>query len=469
MKLKRTLALFGAMLMLAVPSAASANSAQRYWQGGDTTGALLTEDCPLVVDREVLTFDIREFPNIHASSEGLDTYSGSVAAEYTFLNPTDQTVTAKLVFPFGSLPGYADTTATECYGVTVDGEEVEVTFRHTLFEPYDDFELERDLNRLGDEFMAQGFFTSPDMPVWRYEWVIDSVDTEAYPAARAALDIASVGGDARIFIVGQTGFRHDRIFVGADEGQTLTVYVFGSDFAELPEWKLYQDGGVEDGEEIDGSISQTTVEITTLRDVALSAYDAGSGVSETDWYNAVVASLVEAEIADTCVLDVHSAVAFDVSGRLMNWYEYDLTVGAGETVINTVTAPIYPSVDEGYDPAVYTYEYLLSPASCWAEFRHLTVNINTPFYMTECVFDGFTSTETGYTMSFYGLPSGELEFDLCADEDPRLDRSIIANNILFYLSIIGVVLLIAAPIVITIVIVLAVIRKKNKKQHTDEQ
>ena len=42
---------------------AYANSAQRHWSGTDVTGAVVTgEDCPIVVERELLTFDVQEFP-----------------------------------------------------------------------------------------------------------------------------------------------------------------------------------------------------------------------------------------------------------------------------------------------------------------------------------------------------------------------------------------------------------------------
>lgn len=38
---------------------AYANSAQRHWSGTDVTGAVVTgEDCPIVVERELLTFDV---------------------------------------------------------------------------------------------------------------------------------------------------------------------------------------------------------------------------------------------------------------------------------------------------------------------------------------------------------------------------------------------------------------------------
>ena len=78
-----------------------ANSAQRHWSGTDSTGALVKDkNCPLVVDKELLTFDVQEFPkNYYNSTEEFLAYTGKVTAEYTFRNPADYTVTATLVFP----------------------------------------------------------------------------------------------------------------------------------------------------------------------------------------------------------------------------------------------------------------------------------------------------------------------------------------------------------------------------------
>lgn len=47
--------------LLATP--ASANSAQMHWRGTDATGAIIAdENCPLIVEHELLTFDIGQFP-----------------------------------------------------------------------------------------------------------------------------------------------------------------------------------------------------------------------------------------------------------------------------------------------------------------------------------------------------------------------------------------------------------------------
>lgn len=147
MKRKAITAVFTVLLLSAVfIQPTHANSAQRHWSGTDSTGALVKEkNCPLVVDKELLTFDVQEFPkNYYNSAEEFLTYTGKVTAEYTFRNPADYAVTAMLVFPFGNLPHYGEyiydsptdkyTAASDTgkYGVKVNGKPIEATVRHTL-------------------------------------------------------------------------------------------------------------------------------------------------------------------------------------------------------------------------------------------------------------------------------------------------------------------------------------------------
>ena len=95
-------------LCLAAPLETCANSAQSDWEGTRANGAVVKEgECPLIVEQELLTFDIPEFPESHYESrEQFLAYSGNVSAEHTFYNPEDYSVTATLVFPFGKVPEY---------------------------------------------------------------------------------------------------------------------------------------------------------------------------------------------------------------------------------------------------------------------------------------------------------------------------------------------------------------------------
>ena len=41
---------------------ASANSAMTWWEGTESSGAIIAgKECPIVVERELLTFDIQDF------------------------------------------------------------------------------------------------------------------------------------------------------------------------------------------------------------------------------------------------------------------------------------------------------------------------------------------------------------------------------------------------------------------------
>ena len=162
-------------------------------------------------------------------------------------------------------------------------------------------------------------------------------------------------------------------------------------------------------------------ETATYEEFVFAEWEDNSTVLRHDWYNAVTQNL------KNCEWDFGILGAFEYSGNfrgddLLRWYEYEITVPAGGTIVNTVTAPMYPAIDADYEPPVYEYTYLLSPAKTWAEFGTLDVVVHTPYYMLES--DGrfsFEQTESGYVASFDGLPDGELNFSLSAEAEPKYD------------------------------------------------
>ena len=468
------LLLFLLAALLPLGTTASANSAQTSWSGVDASGAIVTGgDCPIVVEKELLTFRLEEFPQSHYEDEEsfLD-YSGMVTARYTFYNPSNQTVTARLAFPFGAYPDYGyvhydealeahvnadDTTK---FRITANDEPVEVTLRHTLFDPYDQFELEEDLALLQDGFVSDGFF-SPDLPVTRYDYVISGVDEEAYPAANAALEVGEFDGKRKLLLVQQSGGHTQedgsvRISLWAENGMEVTLYCIGEPLEQLPSWTFYADGGVEDGEEIPGAMALTGTGELTFRELALTARDPGSGVSESDWYSALVADWNRTGWMDAGFIYAGERYGFDLSGALMRWYTYELTLEPGERLVNTVEAPMYPAIDSDYEPPIYPYTYLLSPASTWEEFGRLDIVIDTPYHLTESSLEGFEQTEEGYALSLESLPDGELTFTLSTGEHPQPPRAAAGNRLL-------PAAIITAAVVILLAIGVALRRRKRAK------
>ena len=381
-----------------------------------------------MVDKELLTFDVQGFPkNYYNSIEEFLAYTGKVTAEYAYRNPADYTVTATLVFPFGNLPHYGEyiydsptdkyiaVSDTEKYGVKVNGEPIDVAVRHTLKAHGTSFSLDEDMPKLTDGYISDSFFR-PDLSVWVQQCSVEGIGAENQ-AATAAFVLREDSSKTRVLWAEKNGIAAlkdgIRISGWTKTGDTLTVYIFGEPPKDGIAWSLYENGACE--KKIDGSITLKYSEQMTFRDFAFREYDNNSGISESDWYNAQVAFL-----NDGSEDWMYGGIYTDKSAfSLMRWYEYTLTLEPGQTLTNTVTAPLYPSIDAEYTPSIYSYTYLLSPAKTWAQFGELKIVVNTPYYMTENNQGGFLRTEKGYELTLPGLPEKELTFTLSESPNPR--------------------------------------------------
>lgn len=454
----------------------SANSAQSHWSGVDSAGAIITDkNCPVIVENELLTFDISEFPdNYYENAEDFLKYSSKVTAEYTFYNPADYEVTATLVFPFGNLPDYAydyydsgkyvtadDTTK---YNILINGEPTEKRVRHTLFDRHGQFDADEDIPLLCDDYISDSFL-NPDTAVAKYQYQISGVDTSTYRAATIAMDIKEFDGKTKIMFIEANGMHTQkngdmRTGTSVENGDVITLYIIGDQSYKIPEWKFYKDGGVEDNEEIAGTATLVPkgTQIMTFKDLALTAYKSESGIMETDWYNAMVADLNRATKSSAVLY--FSEKEFDISDSLMRWYEYEIRLSAGERITNIVEAPMYPDINLRYNPAVFTYQYLLSPAKSWAGFFSLEIVVNTPYFITENNIAGFTKTDSGYIVRLNGLPDGEFEFAMSTVENPKLSR--IAPKMFMQTETI-IFFVVIALILAGGIIIFVIIRKKKKQ------
>lgn len=420
MKRLTDLLIFALCILLALSPAVHANSGPTSWEGTTASGIQVDfEECPIQVEHETLTFDIPEFPLEYYSNAGeFRNYSASVTAEYALFNPTDADVTIRLLFPFGSVPQYAPDykTLPEHYGVFADGEAVETVLRHSLsWGSY--FDMTSDSALLRDDFTAHEFY-APDLTVTKYTYQPTGINWEDRRWIEAALHLPRDSETTRYLLEPNHFFQFDDALAQAgcsmEEDEAVTVICIGEDpGSDLP-WTIYADGKLE--EELDGVMECIGTEQLTLKEYLLSFRPANSSVSEIDWYNAYVDLLDRSEVSFG-FLD--SSSHSELSRRLMSWYEYSLTIPAGQRVTNTVTAPMYPDINLGWEPAIYAYGYLFSPAERWVIFGTLDVTINTPYHLTQCNLDGFEKTDSGYELHLMELPDKELEFVLSSVKHPN--------------------------------------------------
>ena len=179
------------------------------------------------------------------------------------------------------------------------------------------------------------------------------------------------------------------------------------------------------------------------------------GVSQLDWYNAVVAMLTSGESGALFLSDDLPLLDY-----LMLWCEYSLTVPAGGTLTNTVTTPLYLGIEGAVPDYNYTYDYFLA-AQYWADFGSITIRIETPYYLSYSM-PLLTEENGAYVFTKNSLSMEELSFTIRQSINtfvPYDPYDTITPTIVTALILLGVVLLIA----VVIVIVAVHVQRRNRK------
>ena len=460
---------------------AFANSAKMEWFG---TGVMEVtpkdENCPLEVLHEQLTFDISEFPETYYSEKSdFLKYSGKVTAEYTFYNPANYTVTATLAFPFGYYPTYGynayqnseiASMGEDAYKCNIKANDVNIDkkIRYTFLSGWYDFRIHEDIVKIQDGFVKDRFY-SPDMPVTKYVYRVNSFENHENNLT-VAIKIRQINGSRRYWLEEHTGFTPDeegngKLFQSIENDSNITLYVIGEPLKETPQFEIYEDMEIFPEDKIKGKVALVQTETMSFRDLIFSKYDKNLGIPESDWYNAILYLFNKCSIDKGVVLtDIEDPL--DISRYLMRWYEYEITLKPNEKLINAVEAPIYPDINLRYNPGVYSYEYLLSPASTWAKFGSLNVDIKTPFYLLKEKSDkdikaeNFVKTNYGYNFKSDGLPQGEFVFSLCESDKPEKKYKLELMDF-FFPFIVGILWYVGMGILTVIMVILAIIGIKK--------
>ncbi len=445
-----TIALLALAIDLSVllnPSAVcAANSALRYYEGRDAAGAICTtENSPITVEREDLTFDV----NFEDQPETFGQF-GSVSAKYTFKNPSELNVKANAVFPIAYLFEML-ANQSQTYFVKTDGETVESKTRFSYMPLYTTFSVDN-VKTMCDDYVEDSFY-SPDLKV--YEYTYDCTASNAYGMlylGNIATEKVILGGDFRSSVQNLDGTTS----VSFGTGYTSFVfYALGEDVDFVARMKFYSDVSLKN--ETIGSLKLHDKKETTFKQLALKYFDEDYGVSEIDWYNAAVAS-----VKDTYTIATSGNL--DIQNSLFCWLEYDMTFAPNQTIVNEVVVPLYPSVEYSYSPSKYIFRYLCSPASTWAGFKDLNVRINTSAYLLASSGD-FEKVEGGYSWHSDTLPENEIYFTLCTSENPTRTGYGIENVLSSIIILTIVEPLFLAVIGVVIVVCVTKSKRKNKKKN----
>lgn len=447
-----------AVLGLTVPRRASANSAPSHYYGSTGSGSFILTDCPVSVRHEQLTFNVGVDADIFGIGERDPAeYKNTVTAEYTFYNPEDYDVHATLAFPFGNMPDYLwrDNDFESFFtpdNITVDGTPVETRLRHTYAQYiYGEFDVDGQLERLCDDY-TDSFFVDKTKPIYRYDFTLLSDGGFAFFDYDGLNVCTNISGWTSC---GPT--KHKGLFTKAD-GNSYTVYVFGEEIDVSGRTSFYTDSRLKTP--TSGKVTKSVVEELTYDDFIFGSFDEEKGVSRVDWHNAAV-EIIDGTFADGYTLGINDMNFYD---SLMCWFEYDVDFPARSTVVNSVTAPMFPSIDADYSPDLFEYNYLLTPASKWDSFSDLDIRINTDAYLIEkSAFANFEETDGGYSLHLDDLPENDLSFTLCESEDPEHKYSAVGHVLNIAVIALIVVIAIFVVYVLGVTISLCVLESRRSK------
>lgn len=448
-----TLVLANLFLVLGVFSfkpakSVSANSAQHYWNVTNATGGPTTTDgeSPIVVEKENLSFYLDDETGI-SDAPTTEIYDSYVNAEYTFYNPSNDNIHAHLVFPMGNLPRYLSKTDNlSGYSISANGTNVNYKLRCTFKPYYNDFNLEEDMALLRNQKVEDPHYNS-QLPVYKYTYTFstDFDDPHRSYVLHIDHDIKKLNIISELYPhTLEDNFKEFHLYE-----KEISIYVIGEDYAVENNTHIYER---DYDERIETSISyEVTKKTYNFDDLIYHYYD--EKYDKTDYYNAVQ------DYLDTFSEEgrIDALNVLNLNYDLLRWYDYELDFAPKSRVVNSVNAPMYPEVDYGYSSPLYTFKYLLTPASTWADFKDLQIKIYTKQYLISSEFT-FKPIDGGYEVHFDELPTKDLEFTTCIEENPRR----IVNVAWTIFGIFIVVLFIMFTLVPIIILIITIVIKRKK-------
>lgn len=451
----------------------------------------------LAIESTEIYMDVRDLPlEEYKTAEQLLAYGAQMTATYTLYNPTDHTVHTELLThnAAASMPWYANELPAgadaEKYTVEIGGEQVETQTRHVFCYNAYDYTQSRTaqeaeirsraygLKYLSDDYVEEGIFCR-HTPVYKYTYSFSPLvqDENVYVSATLPEYTGTrmiCSGDARFDTYLGYG---TQISISAWNEEVVSFYVIGEDIDALV-WKGSTDSYPDRGELVEIEVTLQEKEEITFEEYCMTGYDAASGCSEVDYYNATVAYLHREGnyITGTSYFSTYGLAG---DSCLQAMQVFSLTLEAGERTTVTVKSPLYPFVHDYETPPIYTYPIALPAAEQWSACGQLSVHVLTDLRLKRMEshpdYKKFSEVEDGYTYT------GEIDAPYLVVSTSKgrvnIDFGFLAMMFFFVVILIIMLLLHALPVLLAVVVIAAVIvlivllirRRKKKKAKLKEQ
>ena len=430
-KLISLLLIFVMLPCFILPTSAMAPSPPTELYGNTSTGIRFPTESGVIIEDQSVVFDLSDFPD-YGDKETAGEYSGSVTTEYTLYNPTDKEMTLKLSYILDRVPSdyFEEVQDVEIskHSLMINGKDVQPAIRHCLF--YSSYNENTNFHDLiHDEYINDGV-CGPNMTVTKYTFRQSGVTEEH---ARLGFNIPENDIYGRCFYLGERSYTSNRLadtvglrIYAGENGSTFDVYVFGRDLEEFPEWTVYT-SYYDESETTDGRVELVGKETLSFSEYVFSYYDESLGISEVDFFNMAateMSSYVISVSSNAPVEKLHNSF----KNSATTGYVYEITIPAGERLVHTIVAPVYPSIETAMEPETYYYKYDLYTENAEMYTGNINIRINTPYYIIQNDYCVFEKTDGGYSMSITPIEKvddyltaihGGFNFTLCESENPQ--------------------------------------------------
>ncbi len=386
---------FNALLIAVLVAFATpvfANSGPVFWQGYPSSDVMtIEENSPIVIENENLVFDFSDIDSFFYS------LSGKVTATYDMANPTNETQSAQMAFPF---IGKLDSLLAKDIAITADGNELpyDIYIGDVVNSHGSPFQKEKDasfdfasiISTITDETYVAQYFSENEKGK-RY---LIEVKPTTDKRINFAVDFNFNPEKTKVLTTGFNRYEADgvntRIAAWCYESRTLEIFVLGEDID-------FEITGFTDGELAQKTdlftyqVSEHEVELKTYlldyirknthaqrEDPSIKKELYNNQSYNNQIYNLYAKSLDQTFSNGSGFSSEYDLIERENIERVLT-FVYTVEFPPNSTKEVSVSYRADGTMDKTQtSKPLYTFDYILNPAKNWAGFKNLNIKISTP-------------------------------------------------------------------------------------------
>jgi len=433
------------ILLITTTPIVYANSGPTYWRGYPSLEVLsIDKNSPIEIENEKLIFDFSKEEYINKGDYSL---SGLVTAIYKMKSPINNKEKVQMAFPFiSSLDHFKpEEIAIKSDGNNIPfqiyiGKDIKLKNRKNVETEENILDFNKILSSINKEVYSPSYYNLDDIGTL-YKYDVRAIGEEVKIAIDYTIDYEKTKVISKGFNGGSIKDNTERIMSWVSDKEILEVFVLGEDI-ELG-INAYIDG--EMTQETDNYSYELTTEKVSIRDYLNKEVEAykeqfvyNDYLAENQIFNLCAMTLdelIEKDVLNLWIDELFSISSLDRIFVLLYEIEF-LPESSKDISVSYLTRGTMDSVET--KKPLYSFEYLLNPASNWANFKDLSIEIKPPTehpYILDSSLELVRSEDGTYTGEFESLPNEDFSFTLFSKEQITfMDK--MERKLYYYLPII---------------------------------